>query len=544
MTVKHRLQENRQLFITAVLCLILVSCVSLERSIEEDYIGPRPLTSVPTQPEEAITAPETPGEVPTIKPEGPITVTVQNAILIALEHNRALKVEKMNPAIRRTGEDEERAAFDPILTGGYSRDREKSEIPSRPNREGLTNENDAILAVSEYLPTGTDVSVELSTEQSWSNLYTDDLHASRVGLSITQALLRGAGVNYNLASLRQARMDTRSSQFELRGFAETLVARVEETYWDYALTQRQIQIFLESLKLAEQQKSETEEMIKIGALAESELTAAEAEIALRREGLINARSTLEKTRLQILRLLNPPDTNLWQRDIVLLHEPRIPEVALDDVESHVGVALRMRSDLNQARLQVHRGDLEIVKTKNGLLPKMDFFINLGKTGYADSFNNSVSDIDGDSYDTLVGVSLEFPLVNREARAKYRKSLLSRDQAEEAVKNLVQLVQVDVRSAYIEVTRAKEQISATAATRALQEEKARIEAEKFRVGKSTTLLVAQAQRDLLSSRITEIETIINYLKALIELYRLEGSLLERRGIMAPGREPVRQLKDEH
>ena len=539
MTVKHRLQESRQLLIAAVLCLILVSCVSLERSMEEDYIGPRPVTSVPAQPEEAITVPETPGEAPTIKHEGPITVTVQNAILMALEHNRALKVEKFNPAIRRTGEDEERAAFDPILTGGYSRDREKSEIPSRPNRENLTNEIDAGLGVSEYLPTGTDVSLELSTGQSWSNLYTDDLHESRVGLSMTQALLRGAGMNYNLASLRQARLDTRSSQFELRGFAETLVAQVEETYWDYALTQRQIKIFLESLKLAEQQKSETEEMIKIGSLAESELTAAEAEIALRREGLINARSNLEKTRLQLLRLLNPPDTNLWQRDIVLLHEPRIPEVTLDDVESHVGVALRMRPDLNQARLQVQRGALEIVKTKNGLLPKMDFFINLGKSGSAGSFNSSVNDIDRDSYDTLVGVSLEFPLVNREARARHRKSLLSREQAEEAVENLAQLAQVDVRSAYIEVTRAKEQISATAATRALQEEKARIEAEKFRVGKSTTLLVAQAQRDLLSSRITEIETITNYLKALIELYRLEGSLLERRGIIAPGRDPIRQ-----
>jgi len=544
MIVKHRLQESRQLFIAVVLCLILVSCVSLERDMNEDYIGPRTVTSVPAQPEEAIMAPETSREPPTIKPESPITVTVQNAILLALEHNRALKVEKFNPAIRRTGEDEERAAFDPILTGGYSRDREKSVIPSRPNRENLTNEIDAGLAVSEYLPTGTDVSLELSTEQSWSNLYTDDLHESRVGLSITQALLRGGGVNYNLASLRQARLDTRSSQFELRGFAETLVARVEETYWNYALAQRQIKIFLESLKLAEQQKRETEEIIKIGSLAESELTAAEAEIALRREGLINARSDLGKTHLQLLRLLNPPDTNLWQRDIVLLHEPRIPEVTLDDVESHVGVALRMRPELNQARLQVQRGDLEIVKTKNGLLPKMDFFINLGKTGYAGSFSSSANDIDGDSYDTIVGVSLAFPLVNREARARYRKSLISREQTEEAVKNLVQLVQVDVRSAYIEVTRAKEQISATAATRALQEEKARIEAEKFRVGKSTTLLVAQAQRDLLSSRITEIETITNYLKALIELYRLEGSLLERRGIRAPGRNPVRQLKSEH
>jgi len=32
-------------------------------------------------------------------------------------------------------------------------------------------------------------------------------------------------------------------------------------------------------------------------------------------------------------------------------------------------------------------------------------------------------------------------------------------------------------------------------------------------------------------------VITYLKTLIELYRLEGSLLERRGITAPGREPV-------
>jgi outer membrane protein len=32
-------------------------------------------------------------------------------------------------------------------------------------------------------------------------------------------------------------------------------------------------------------------------------------------------------------------------------------------------------------------------------------------------------------------------------------------------------------------------------------------------------------------------VANYFKALVALYRLEGSLLERRGITAPGREPV-------
>lgn len=81
------------------------------------------------------------------------------------------------------------------------------------------------------------------------------------------------------------------------------------------------------------------------------------------------------------------------------------------------------------------------------------------------------------------------------------------------------------------------MTATAATRKYQEETVRSETEKFRVGKSTTLLVAQAERDLLVSRLAETQAVANHLKALVQLYRLDGSLLERRGIQAPGGEPV-------
>ena len=118
-----------------------------------------------------------------------------------------------------------------------------------------------------------------------------------------------------------------------------------------------------------------------------------------------------------------------------------------------------------------------------------------------------------------------------------RATLSRQQSEEAFLNLAQLIEVDVRSAFIEINRAAEQVTATAATRELQKETLRAETEKFRVGKSTALLVARAQRDFVASQITEIEAVITYLKALIDLYRLVGSLLERRAIAAPGREPV-------
>ena len=181
----------------------------------------------------------------------------------------------------------------------------------------------------------------------------------------------------------------------------------------------------------------------------------------------------------------------------------------------------------------------MVQTKNGLLPRLDLFLTLGKSGYSDSFGSSVSDISGDSYDLLLGLGLEYPLFNREAQARHRRSLLQKDQAQKALDNLAQLVELDVRQAYVEVERTRQQIEASTATRLLQEEKLRVETEKFKVGRSTNFFVAQAQRDLLLSRISEVQALVDHLKARTEFYRLEGTLLTRRSISAPGAAPAEQ-----
>ncbi len=145
----------------------------------------------------------------------------------------------------------------------------------------------------------------------------------------------------------------------------------------------------------------------------------------------------------------------------------------------------------------------------------------------------MNDLGGDGYDVSGGLTFEWAISSRGARARHRRAVLSRDEATLAFDNLAQLAQVDVRTAYIAVTTAAEQIAATAATRALKEETLRAETEKFRVGKSTTFQLAQAQRNLVESRIAEVQALVGYLKALVELYRVDGSLLERRGIAAPG-----------
>ncbi len=521
----------------------LASCTLVEHGIDRAAGGPNAPadTDVYLRPEAIEKARETPPETPV---SGPLKITVREAILLTLENNRALVVERVNPAIRKTFEDEERSVFDPVIDADIAAGRLKEERLARTGAatESLTTDNvEGTISLEQYFPTGTTLALEGGTRATDSSLYESSFYSTRLGMSVTQALLRGFGTDVNLADLRQARLETRMSEFELRGFTETLVAQVERTYWEYALARRQIEIFQESLRIARQQLNDTRQMIDIGRLAKAELAAAQAEVASQEQGLINARSNLETIRLQLLRLLNPPGSGIWDRQIDLIHQPTLPDIKLEDAELHVRLAMRMRPVLNQARLEVMSDNLQLVKTKNGLLPVMDLFITLGKSGYADSFGNSISSLDGDSYDALAGVRFQYPIFNREAKSLHQRALLGRNQAEDALENLSQLVEVDVRTAYIEVNRTKQQITASSATRKFNEEKLRTENEKFRVGKSTNFLVAQAQRDLLVSRIAEVEAVANYLISLINLYQSEGTLLERHGISAPGSKPVRLSK---
>ena len=551
----RRCLNSAKLFLILAFCFVLFSCSSFDATSPQDYVGPlAPEPNVAPaavhQKTNAVPAPagepNTVGISPAVElspQDNTLKITITQATLIALKNNRSLIVQQFNPRISRTLEEQQLSVFDPDITAGLSKSRTQFQtIPNPPgwgSFSSLTNDLSANVAISKFFPTGTTLSLDGSTDDLSGSFLNQPFVTTRAGLSLTQSLLRGFGTSVNLASVEQARLDTKTSQYELRGFVEGLVAQIEETYWDYALAEEQIDIVNQSLEIAQRQLDETKERISVGDLAKSDLVAAQAELALRQEDLINAQSALAKTKLNLLRLINPPETNLWDRQIVLQTAPENPTEQLDNVETHVALARQMRPELNQAKLLLQRDELEVVKTRNGLLPQLDVFITLGRTGYADSFAKSINGIRNENnYDIMGGVIFEYPLLNRSAQAQNIRVRVSRDQAHESINNLSQLVEVDVRNAYLEIIHAGQQVTATTASRKLQEEKLQIETEKFKVGSSTSLLVAQAQRDFLASRIAEVQAVVNHIKAYIELYRLEGSLLERRGIASPGREIVK------
>ena len=319
-------------------------------------------------------------------PNSLIEVTLTQAVLVGLSNNKSFQVQRLKPSITSTSEQVERSAFDPTIRSTLEKSRQRSDYYT------VTKEFKASAGVAQFLPTGTTVDFETGTE--WNPNIPLTAAGSEAAakhpeksdwsayskLSITQALLRGGGLEANLANLRKTRIDTAISQYELMGIAQTLTAEIEKSYWDYFLALGKVHIYGKAVGLAKKMVKETRERITAGQKAESEIFFLQAEAATQEQSLIDAKST-QKDRITLLRLMSPPSMDLWNRHLRLLTKPKIPEDSVEKLQEHVQVAMSYRPDINQARLEQQKGQLEIVKTKNGLLPKLDLFIMLGRTGY-------------------------------------------------------------------------------------------------------------------------------------------------------------------
>ena len=471
------------------------------------------------------------------------SLTLEEAVLRALESNAALRSERLEPEIAATFQEIERAVFDPEIFAELRvrRDREDRLDDRLGDRFAVETEREDVQAgIRQQFAPGTEVELGVTQDRRLSEsdapgaADSSALHRSRLNLTLNQPLLRGSGRAVNLVRIQQAELDTLRSEYELRGFTEALVADVETTYWDLVQAEREIELFEASLALAEEQIERTEERVRLGDLSETELAPLEAEAALRRQELIDARNRRDVARLELLQLTGTDYAPGEAPELTPETAPTLPEDAEPDpVATHLLLALEHRAELSEARLLLERNELELVRTRNGLLPRLDLFVTLGKSGYADSFGSAVEELDGRSYDAVVGLRVEQPLGRRAGQAEHRQAGLQREQALLGIDNLTRLVQVDVQSAWLEVARSQAQIEATAATRAAQEERLRAEEARFEVGQTTAFALSQAQRDLLQAQVDQQAAQIGYRQALVDLYRLDGSLLERRGIQARG-----------
>ncbi|HOZ47541.1 MAG TPA: TolC family protein [Candidatus Hydrogenedentes bacterium] len=490
-------------------------------------------------------------------------LTRDGAILTALSRNRSLAVERFETDIAQTSVQEARASFDPTfaLSSSYSEanlpysggagtsagtgaatgtgdlaDLSRS-LSALSNAIAVLEDDDVqtsrrsdnTVRLSEYAPTGTELFLAGGYGRDSSSVVSDADYEGTWSVGVNQALLQGAGTALNLVSLRQSRNSTAASEHALRSVTMDVVESVENAYWSLVLANETEQIRLFSVQLTQEQLNLNEALISVGKLAESARISAEAAVASSEADLVDAQANVRSRAIELWRLMNPE----CEAGAFLGFTPTdAPETVLVDLDAETSVRLAelYRPELAQARLSLANRDLEVIRTKNGLLPKLDFSASYGRTSSGTSSSAAGRHLDDGYYDDFqVGLSFEVSLTNRAERARHLRAMFQQEQAEASVSNLEQLIEAEVRQAAVEAERQWQRIQATEKEVASREEELRVEQDQFRVGRSTNLDVLQVQQGLIQAKVDEVTARVGYIQAITALYRTEGTLLERRGV---------------
>jgi len=293
-----------------------------------------------------------------------------------------------------------------------------------------------------------------------------------------------------------------------------------------------------------------QDQVRIGTLAEIEVTRAQSQLFTARQDLVISETNLLQQETVLKNALSRQGiatSDLADIHVIPLDTITIPgKDELPSVNDLTANALKNRLEIEQARLNLESNNMNLVGIKNSLKPTLQVFAELTNNGLTGSVNilglapgtppplgtfvgnygNLLGEIFRRDYPNYsAGVSLTIPLRNRAAQADYATSLIEIRQNELNFQKQVNQVRVDVQNAVIGIQQARVRYDAAVQARNLSQQTFDADKKKYELGAGTPYQVVQDQRDLASAQSSEAQAMANYSHARIALDQALGQTLE-------------------
>jgi outer membrane protein TolC len=471
------------------------------------------------------------------------TISLADAALQALKHNLDISISRHTKESRLADITVEQAKFDPTLSVNGQFNRAVSPL-NRPvfggtgfSLNNITTFDQRTQSVTfdamtnlptggnvdlNYSPTRTNVNQNLATGFLFNPAYTGGL-----ALTLTQPLLRNAGIDITKTFIRVAQNNAAVEEHVFRDRVLTVLATVEQTYWEVVFANENLKVAEAALKAAQELLATNRAKSKAGIMSLVDVLQAEAAVASRVEQVLVADKTIRDQEDQLRRLLNPGEEDLRQ-DLRLTPLDQ-PVVTLEPIslQEAIDTAMEQRPEIIQAKKNVETSDLNTKFAKNQILPTLSFQGTMGMAGLGSDYSNSVnSNFSGDYYNYGAGLVLSYPLGNRSARNTYNKRQLEEKNAEASLISVRQQIIVGVREAVRRVQTDFKRIETTRSARIMAEKQLQAEQERLKVGLSTTRFVLDFQRDLATAQGNELRATVDYNKSLSNLSRHKATTLDR------------------
>ncbi|MGA2501213.1 MAG: TolC family protein [Tepidisphaeraceae bacterium] len=473
------------------------------------------------------------------QPNRPIVrLKLQEIIHRAVANNLDTRVASYQSAIDETRILEAEARFDPTWVSSFQSQRQ---FPQGIIANNLTPPEVNSYIMSTGMKQDTDLGTHFeataqTTEQRYAQQSSFSTALTRgkswddqVILKATQPLLRDFGGDVNRARITIARNDQKISQLDTRDQLEKVLQQIEEAYWKLVQAEQDAEIQEQLLKAAE---TTMDILIKrmVGDVNMVQVAQARSAVESRATDLVRARSRVEDYSDQIKRLMSDPEFPVAGGVVIKAADEPVAEPVKLALSDQIATALQNRIELLQQQIRIDSARIIIKAADNNALPKVDLSAQIGYEGIGLNWTDSLSSWDDSKLVNWgVGIQVEVPIGNRQARAIQQRTHLQYTQAVVQWKLHADTVANDVKMALREVeTSWNESIAARRSVFAAQDALTAIE-EREKGNQQLTPEFVQLKLDrqiaVASAKSSETRAIAGYNLALANLEKAKGTLLQ-------------------
>jgi HAE1 family hydrophobic/amphiphilic exporter-1 len=508
------------------------------------------------------------------------TMTLRDAMMMALENNRDIEVERLNVQMNEFDLRAAQGFYDPSLAATFYYDRRT--IPA--TSIFASSKTDNLIGTATFTQRtpwqgSSFTGVFDNNRATTANLFNDlnPQYTTSLNFTFTQPLLRNRLTDLGRRQIKisKKRLDISDSQFRQR--AIEIIAQVQRAYWDLVFARRDREIKRESVELADTQLDHNERLVEAGALAKSDIISARVELERRKDEAEAAVDAIQRAEnaLKALLLL-PASSEMWQSELVPVEQPQIDSGASLPLEDALKLAVQHRPEMEQFRLRGELNKIDADYFRNQTKPQVDFFVTYGTAGLAGAERTTANPITasnallygrinqlsalaglpaipttsfGSTPDALIGgygqslanllkndfrtwrfgLNINLPIRNRTAEANLGRSLAEGKQIEVQRQRTEQLIEVEVRNALQAIETAKKRVEAAKNSRANAELQYQSEQRKFDAGQSTNFFVLDRQNALSAARGRELRALTDYTKAVADLQRALSTTLSSNNV---------------
>ncbi len=468
-----------------------------------------------------------------------LQLSLQEAIDLALEGNKKIKIASFYPSIATEELEATQSIYDSSLFAENNITRTDRPIQSELDNGNILNENfmehqwDARAGVKKPIPTGGVISLYADVDHLNSSselVVPNPQYASRLTAQVRQALLREFGDKSNKTAINKASQDLEISNAEYQRTLSNVLREVGSTYWNFTYFHNQYMINKDALESSQEifkrEKSRNEQ----GLSNNIDVDRAFSEVQDRQRELITAKTQYMVAMDQLKLLLGiMPGSKYFDAD--LLPTDTFPtQPSTPDSTNITKTALNARPEILITNKQIEIASMQKELEKHKKLPKLDatasYSFNSLDNGFNDAFGDTYFSDDGS---WAIGLEFEWPFGGRKASAKYAKAMYKHLQAEADYNRAVEQVIYEVHTALNEVTQAIKEIEAARKARDANKRVLEMEITRYKLARISNQGLLDAQDDYYDAERKHLKANLNFNIALLKLKWAKGSLHQEFGI---------------